>query len=157
MIAFQEPVADREDTTKRFNLLEITFNDDISVKSYVVNQKKLDTMILTSGFFAHRTIGANLDLLPAMNNYACMTSRRSASRSRKILSATTDSEPGQGQERDDAYSSTLLGHIPVYVSSPNRPPESEAVPPSRKSRVRSYRHTKLKNSDNIVPFVFIVS
>ena len=28
--------------TKRFNLIEITFNDDDSVKSYVVNQKKLD-------------------------------------------------------------------------------------------------------------------
>ena len=28
--------------TKRFNLIEITFNDDDSVKSYVVNQTKLD-------------------------------------------------------------------------------------------------------------------
>src|SRR5574344_1342552 len=28
MIASKEPVADREDTAKRFNLLEITFNDD---------------------------------------------------------------------------------------------------------------------------------
>ena len=57
MIASKEPVADRKDTAKRFNLLEITFNDDDSVKSYIVNQKKLDTMLLTTGFFASKTIG----------------------------------------------------------------------------------------------------
>ena len=69
MIVSKEPVADREDTAKRFNLLEITFNDDDSVKSYVVNQKKLDTMLLTAGFFASKTIGVDMDPLKAMNNY----------------------------------------------------------------------------------------
>ena len=69
MIASKEPVADREDTAKRFNLLEITFNDDDSVKSYVVNQKKLDTMLLTAGFFASKTIGVDMDPIQAMNNY----------------------------------------------------------------------------------------
>ena len=69
MIVSKEPVADREDTAKRFNLLEITFNDDDSVKSYVVNQKKLDTMLLTAGFFASKTIGVDMDPLQAMNNY----------------------------------------------------------------------------------------
>ena len=69
MIASKEPVADRKDTAKRFNLLEITFNDDDSVKSYVVNQKKLDTMLLTAGFFASKTIGVDMDPLQAMNNY----------------------------------------------------------------------------------------
>ena len=69
MIASKEPVADCEDTVKRFNLLEITFNDDDSVKSYVVNQKKLDTMLLTAGFFASKTLGVDMDPLQAMTNY----------------------------------------------------------------------------------------
>ena len=69
MIASKEPVADREDTAKRFNLLEITFNDDDSINSYVVNQKKLDTMLLAAGFFASKTIGVDFDPLQAMNNY----------------------------------------------------------------------------------------
>ena len=69
MIATKEPVADCEDTVKRFNLLEITFNDDDSVKSYIVNRKKLDTMLLTAGFFASKTIGVDLDPLQAMDNY----------------------------------------------------------------------------------------
>lgn len=63
MIASKNPVADREDTTKRLNLLEISFNDDDNVKSYSVNQKKLDTMLLTAGFFANKTIGVDLDPL----------------------------------------------------------------------------------------------
>ncbi len=55
----KEPVADREDTIKRFSLLDITFNDDDTIKSYGVNQKKLDTMLLTAGFFASKTIGVD--------------------------------------------------------------------------------------------------
>lgn len=69
MITSKEPVADREDTIKRFNLLEITFNEDDSIKSYTVNQKKLDNMLLTAGFFASKTIGVEMDPLQAMNNY----------------------------------------------------------------------------------------
>ena len=61
MIRTKEPVADREDTIKRFNLLDITFNDDDTIKSYGVNQKKLDTMLLTAGFFASKTIGVDFD------------------------------------------------------------------------------------------------
>ena len=69
MIQANEPVADREDTIKRFNLLNITFNADDTIKSYEVNQKKLDTMLLTAGFFANKTIGVEFDPLQAMNNY----------------------------------------------------------------------------------------
>ena len=69
LIATKEPVADCEDTIKRFNLLEITFNEDDSIKSYTVNQKKLDNMLLTAGFFASKTIGVEMDPLQAMNNY----------------------------------------------------------------------------------------
>lgn len=69
MIRTKEPVADREDTIKRFNLLDIAFNVDDTVKSYGVNQKKLDTMLLTAGFFASKTIGVEFDPLQAMNNY----------------------------------------------------------------------------------------
>lgn len=49
MIRTKEPVADREDTIKRFNLLDITFNDDDTIKSYGVNQKKLDTTVSGHG------------------------------------------------------------------------------------------------------------
>ena len=69
IIASKDPVADREDTAKRFNLLEISFNNDDSVKSYVVSQKKLDMMLLTAGFFASKTIGVVLNPLQDMNNY----------------------------------------------------------------------------------------
>ena len=69
MIQTKEPVADREDTVRRFNLLEITFNDDDTVKSYTVNQKKVDAMLLTAGFFASKTIGVDFDPLLAMDNY----------------------------------------------------------------------------------------
>ena len=69
MIQTKEPVADREDTVRRFNLLEISFNDDDTVKSYTVNQKKVDAMLLTAGFFASKTIGVDFDPLQAMDNY----------------------------------------------------------------------------------------
>ncbi len=69
MMASKAPVADREDTVKRFNLLEISFNADDSIKAYAVNQKKLDTVLLTAGFFASKTIGVDFDPLQAMNNY----------------------------------------------------------------------------------------
>ena len=69
IITSREAVADREDTTKRFNLLELAFNDDDSVKSYAVNQKKLDTLLLTAGFFASKTIGVDFDPLQAIDNY----------------------------------------------------------------------------------------
>jgi len=69
LIKSGEPVADREDTVKRFNLLEISFNDDDTVKSYTVNQKKVDAMLLTAGFFASKTIGVDFDPLQAMDNY----------------------------------------------------------------------------------------
>ena len=69
IIQTNEPVADREDTARRFNLLDITFNADGTIKSYGVNQKKLDTMLLTAGFFASKTIGVDFDPLQAMDNY----------------------------------------------------------------------------------------
>lgn len=69
IIQAKEPVADREDTARRFNLLDITFNADGTIKSYGVNQKKLDTMLLTAGFFASKTIGVDFDPLQAMDNY----------------------------------------------------------------------------------------
>lgn len=69
MIRTKEPVADREDAARRFNLLDITFNADDTVKSYEVNQKKLDTMLLTAGFLANKTIGVDFDPMQAMDNY----------------------------------------------------------------------------------------
>lgn len=69
LIKSKEAVADREDTVRRFNLLEISFNDYDTVKSYTVNQKRLDAMLLTAGFFASKTIGVDFDPLQSMDNY----------------------------------------------------------------------------------------
>ena len=69
MIQVKEPVEDREDAVKRFNLFDITFNADDIVKSYEVNQKKLDTMLLTAGFFTSKTIGVDFGPMQAMDNY----------------------------------------------------------------------------------------
>lgn len=69
IIAEGNPVADAEDTRKRFNLLNVSFGQDGRVKSYEVNQEKIDNMLLTAGFFASKTIGVDLDPLQSMDNY----------------------------------------------------------------------------------------
>ena len=68
MIQANEPVADREDMIKinRSYLLDIPFNADDTFKSYGVNKKILDTMLLIAGFFASRTIGVDFDPVHAM-------------------------------------------------------------------------------------------
>ena len=63
------PVADVDDTIKRFNLLSITFNKDNSVASYHIDRDKMSSMLLTSGFFASKTFGLDLDSLEAKDNY----------------------------------------------------------------------------------------
>ena len=69
IIASKEPVKDIDDTVKRFNLLNITFNKNGSVASYTVNEEKKDVMLLTAGFFASKTFGVDFDPLQAMDNY----------------------------------------------------------------------------------------
>ena len=69
IIAEGNPMADIEDTRKRFNLLNINFEQNGKVKSYETNQEKLDTMLLTAGFFASKTIGLDLNPLQSMVNY----------------------------------------------------------------------------------------
>ena len=69
IIASKEPVKDIDDTVKRFNLLNITFNKNGSVASCTVNEEKKDVMLLTAGFFASKTFGVDFDPLQAMDNY----------------------------------------------------------------------------------------
>ena len=69
IIASKEPVADMDDTVKRFNLLNIKFRKNGSVASYTVNEEKKDVMLLTAGFFASKTFGGDFDPLQAMDNY----------------------------------------------------------------------------------------
>ena len=94
MIQANEPVADREDMIKikRFYLLDITFNADDTVKSYGVNKKRLDTMLLAVVFFACRTIGVDFDPLHAMNNY-CM--RDGAGQVLRTVKGTSWTRPSQ--------------------------------------------------------------
>ncbi len=69
IIASKEPVADMDDTVKRFNLLNIKFRKNGSAASYTVNEEKKDVMLLTAGFFASKTFGVDFDPLQAMDNY----------------------------------------------------------------------------------------
>ena len=69
IVASKEPVADPDDTAKRFNLLSIRFGEDGTVSSYSVNEEKKDVMLLTAGFFASKTFGVDFDPLQAMDNY----------------------------------------------------------------------------------------
>jgi transposase len=69
MMESGEPVADRDDIKKRFNMLTIKFDANNRVASFEVNRKKQDDMLLTAGFFASKTIGVDLDPLAAKDNY----------------------------------------------------------------------------------------
>lgn len=69
MMAEKEAVADVDDAKRRFNMLNITFNDDGTIKSFAVNREKADSMLLTAGFFASKTIGVDFDPLQAKDNY----------------------------------------------------------------------------------------
>ena len=64
-----EPVADRDDIKKRFNMLIIKFEANNRIASFEVNRKKKEDMLLTAGFFASKTIGVDLDPLAAKDNY----------------------------------------------------------------------------------------
>ena len=69
IIASKEPIADIDDTAKRFNLLNIKFKKNGAVASYAVNEEKKDVMLITAGFFASKTFGVDFDPLQAMDNY----------------------------------------------------------------------------------------
>lgn len=69
IIASKKPVVDKNDIKKRFNMLNIKFGQDGCVTSYEVNREKQDSMLLTAGFFASKTIGVDFDPLTAKDNY----------------------------------------------------------------------------------------
>ena len=69
LVEKKEKAMDREDFTRRFNLLTLKFADDHSILSFEVNQEKMDNMILTAGFFASKTFGVDFDPMQAKNNY----------------------------------------------------------------------------------------
>ena len=69
MMAAREAVVDVDDAKRHFNMLNIMFNDDKTIKSFTVNQEKADNMLLTAGFFASKTIGVDFDPMQAKDNY----------------------------------------------------------------------------------------
>lgn len=69
MMAKGEPVADRDDTKKRFNLLKIKFSDNNEIESFEADREKVDMMLQTAGFFASKTLGVDFDPLQAKDNY----------------------------------------------------------------------------------------
>ena len=64
-----QPVEDADEVRKQFNLLEITFDKTGRVESYTVNRKKIESKMLTSGFFASKTFGLDFTPLKAKDNY----------------------------------------------------------------------------------------
>lgn len=69
IMAKGDPVADRDDTKKRFNLLKIKFSDNDKVESFETDREKVDMMLQTAGFFASKTLGLDFDPLQAKDNY----------------------------------------------------------------------------------------
>lgn len=106
IIQTKEPVADREDTARRFNLLDITFNADGTIKSYGVNQKNWTRCCLRPASSRARPSAWTLTPCRRWTTTACATSRRSVSPSRRVPWDTTGSELGPKEAREDACSST---------------------------------------------------
>lgn len=106
IIQTKEPVADREDTARRFNLLDITFNADGTIKSYGVNQKNWTRCCLRPASSRARPSAWTLTPCRRWTTTACATSRRSVSPSRRVPWDTTGSELGPKAAREDACSST---------------------------------------------------
>jgi len=69
MMETGEPVSDRDEIKKRFNMLFIKFEANNRIASFEVNREKQDALLLTAGFFASKTIGVDLDPLAARDNY----------------------------------------------------------------------------------------
>ena len=65
MMETGEPVSDRDEIKKRFNMLFIKFEANNRIASFEVNREKQDALLLTAGFFASKTIGVDLDPLAA--------------------------------------------------------------------------------------------
>ena len=120
IIASKEPVADREGTARMFNLLEISFNDDGTVRSYSANQKKLADRLLTCGFFASKTIGLDMTPIEAKDNYGmrdeqekCFQLQKGPMGRMKFIS------PFVGAQVDTCKAFGFYipdGYVPVYVS-----------------------------------------
>lgn len=107
IIQTKEPVADREDTARRFNLLDITFNADGTIKSYGVNQKNWTRCCLRPASSRARPSACTLTPCRRWTTTACAMSRRSALRYRKALLGTTVSGHGPREAREEGCSSTL--------------------------------------------------
>ena len=69
MLEAKEVVINPDDIKKEFNLLNVSLSKENTIASFEVNQEKVDTMLLTAGFFASKTIGLDLDPLEARDNY----------------------------------------------------------------------------------------
>ena len=69
MMETGEPVSDRDEIKKLFNMLFIKFEANNRIASFEVNREKQDALLLTAGFFASKTIGVDLDPLAARDNY----------------------------------------------------------------------------------------
>lgn len=147
-------------------MLDITFNDDDTIKSYGVNQKKLDTMLLTAGFFASKTIGVDFDPLQAMNNYGmrdeqekCFALQNGPFGHDRLGTWSEGGKKGRmfiyfvglilaSYVRSVWQSNEVLRK--KFTSTEASSPCRDAVPPRPKSRIWNYRYIKLKNSELII-------
>jgi transposase len=69
VIAQKAVISNPEDFAKVNNLLKITFNPDNTVKSYTRDREKAARKLLTSGFYANKTLGMDLTPMQAQDTY----------------------------------------------------------------------------------------
>ncbi len=69
MIESGDVVKDVDSLRHRLNLMTLTFNDKNVVTGAVVDQKKVDTHLMTAGFFANKTLRLDYSALEAMDTY----------------------------------------------------------------------------------------
>ena len=70
LIESGEPIADRKSLAGQLNMLTLTLDDKTQVlRKFEVNKEKRDLRLRTSGFFASKMIGLDLNPLQAMDNY----------------------------------------------------------------------------------------
>lgn len=70
LVDSKETVADEKSLARQLNMLSLTIDDkEHTLTKFEVDREKRDVRLKTSGFFASKTIGLDLNPMQAMNNY----------------------------------------------------------------------------------------
>ena len=70
LVDSKETIADERSLARQLNMLSLTIDDKKQILTkFEVDREKRDVRLRTSGFFASKTVGLDLDPLQAMDNY----------------------------------------------------------------------------------------